>query len=330
MHQARSAAPFEGVFDSSKPQGEVDLPSTAAIRSSKSEVTEPVVQQTRDTHVNEGEATQVQDALMRSPEVNPQSRMLSIYIPGITEELAQRPNPVNTTHAAQGQNPVRTRSAPEPGRPSTTVVAQSIEPDIIAERRNSAPARDLHTVSRSADSSHAVEADETHTVTPQIPQNNSDAQPTPGDASPNEENGQQIDKSPKRLPLVSKNTTRKHWLALIAAIIVATCQLLFWHGVVTPRTVLLVFMKIDSRWTIFLIVFMGTLMTVALTWLITATFESMKWRLSLRRGGIALLDFIALSQSTSFWTLVKIVVIRPWKTCRGSVASRFRIYSLMR
>jgi len=101
----------------------------------------------------------------------------------------------------------------------------------------------------------------------------------------------------KKLELISTHVSGNYklLLALIVTLGTAAFQLMFWNGVVSPRKILLLFTNIDPKWTIFLIVLMETIMTALLNWLITSTFESMKWALSLRQGGISLLDFILLS-----------------------------------
>jgi len=177
---------------------------------------------------------------------------------------------------------------------------------------------------------------------PDIEDNTSEL--TSGDASSDFTNERDTGETPptvigaplpsKKLHLVSRRFSLNYelWLAVIVTIGTSAFQLMFWNGVVSPRTVLALFKNIDPKWAIFVMALIGTIVTVLLNWLITATFEAM--RLSLREGGIALLDFISLSRSTSFLTLARFVVIRPWRICNGSrmktVRSRFRIYSLMR
>lgn len=295
------------------------------------------MQQTRDTSGNESEAEQVQNAVIRSAEPNPQSTtMIRSIDTNTNEQVAQRPNPVNKIKAVQDQNAVM--GSAESGLPSTAAT-RSIESDIIeqvAQRSNSMngnpAAHGQNTVTTSADSSGTVDANNTHNTQP--PSGNNAVEPTSRDASLNDVNRHETT-GPLKVKLFSKRHSRNYelWLWSIAAIGMAALQLMFWNGVVSSRMVLLLFRKIDSRWSVFLIALMGTIMTAVLNFLITATFESMKWSLSLREpGGVSVLDFIALSQSTSLWTLAQLTW--PWTNCRGSGSetgrSRFRIYSLMR
>jgi hypothetical protein len=142
-----------------------------------------------------------------------------------------------------------------------------------------------------------------------------------------------------KLKLLSLHFSRniELWLAGLSAIVSAAFLLMYWNGVVSPRSVMVDFLKVDPKWTLFLIVLTGNITTALLNRFIETSFEKLKWKLSLRAGGVALLEFMALSRSTSWWTLTKLLFARRSKSFNGSrlqivmsYLEHFRVYSICR
>jgi len=264
--------------------------------------------------------------------------MSDLLEPHAIEEVMPQATSVAQSEAVDGQN---ASESPELELQWTTAM-RSIERDEVV------PQASCVAENKAADhqnTSRHVQANETHPPPPLADMQDT-VETTSQDASPhgmNEHDTRETAPSEigrpipsKKLELVSTRVSLNYelWLAVIATIGTSAFQLMFWNGVMSQRGIALLFMNIDPKWKIFVIALVGTIVTFLLNWLITATFESMKWRLTLRKEGISLLDFIALSQSTPLSTLARFVVVRPWKFYNGSssetVKSMFRIYSLMR
>jgi len=151
----------------------------------------------------------------------------------------------------------------------------------------------------------------------------------------------QVPREQKELKLLSSHFSRNVdlWFAALSAIGSTAIFLMYLNGVISPRTVMTDLLKVNPEWTVFLIAVLGTITAALLNRFIFTSFEKLKWKLSLRADrGVSLLDFIALSRTTSWSTLTLLLISqRSNKPCHGtrlqifqSYLETFRLFSLLR
>jgi hypothetical protein len=124
------------------------------------------------------------------------------------------------------------------------------------------------------------------------------------------------------------------WITL-GTFVFAGFFVMYWIVAVSSPSALskILFPLNHSSWTIFTIAALGSVTVFLLNILIGTSCENLKWRLSTRDGGVSLLDFLVLSKSTSWDSLLLLLVARPQNVTDGAkrpVWASFKTWSLLR
>src|SRR5277367_1649250 len=110
---------------------------------------------------------------------------------------------------------------------------------------------------------------------------------------------------------------------------------MYWTVAVSSPSALskMLFPLDHSSWTIFTIAVLGSVTVFLLNILITTSCENLKWRLSTRDGGVNLLDFLVLSRSTTWDSLLLLLIGRCQNVTDGAkrpLWASFKTWSLLR
>jgi hypothetical protein len=116
------------------------------------------------------------------------------------------------------------------------------------------------------------------------------------------------------------------WLLALVVLAFVTFFLMYWYDLSWPHKGLMSFLRPPPNSSVFMIAAGGALTTFFLNWFMRMAFDKFRWKLAFREQGLGLVDFMALSPNTSWWTLAKLFIAYPSNPSTGTRIDVFKSY----